>query len=376
MESRFSAMLVLWLEREFYKIKHGLTGSGCSGILDPKIKDPGEVPASLATWREIWRQIDDSRKCNPFLDISIRKKNMLEYTRKLHVTSRPVGETLTCIQENVEKLHFADNTFDEYTIAFGYRNVSRIEEISTESSLPDDTLRAWQRFRAINRGHRGTESSEPNDKKESTHRMDLDGLLSFLLDEIEGEERVYIATKCFTKNQSPKPWNTKHVGFKNRVEFTEAPSASTLIATSEKNPNVCIFCSGIHESGDCFKARKMSSEERQKAVQNSRSCFLCLEKEHVIAKCRRKTSCVICGKKHHILLCRNIQSAPVSVNIRKDESKETVTQRDETLANLARTPNVLLQTLMVTLRGRDKKRQYRRYYRFSFTEILHFEKYS
>ncbi|GBM13243.1 hypothetical protein AVEN_61738-1, partial [Araneus ventricosus] len=231
-----------------------------------------------------------------------------------------------------------------------------------ESSLPDDTLRAWQRFRAINRGHRETENSEPNDKKESTHRMDLDGLLSFLLDEIEGEERVSIATKCFTKYQSPKPWNTKHVGFKNREEFAQAPSASTLIATYEKNPNACIFCSGIHESGDCFKARKMSTEERQKAVQNSRSCFLCLEKGHVIAKCRRKTSCVICGKKHHILLCRNIQAgskSPVSVNIRKDEGKETVTQRDETLANLARTPNVLLQTLMVTLRGRDKKRQAR-----------------
>ncbi|GBM36320.1 hypothetical protein AVEN_163254-1 [Araneus ventricosus] len=194
-----------------------------------------------------------------------------------------------------------------------------------ESSLPDDTLRAWQRFRAINRGHRETESSEPNDKKESTHRMDLDDLLSFLLDEIEGEERVSIATKCFTKYQSPKPWNTKHVGFKNREEFTQAPSASTLIATYEKNPNACIFCSLIHESGDCFKARKMSTEERQKAVQNSRSCFLCLEKGHVIAKCKRKTSCVICGKKHHILLCRNIQAgskSPVSVNIRKDETSQ------------------------------------------------------
>ncbi|GBL91208.1 hypothetical protein AVEN_195104-1 [Araneus ventricosus] len=37
-------------------------------------------------------QIDDSRKWNPFLDISIRRGNTLEYTRKLLVTSRPVGE--------------------------------------------------------------------------------------------------------------------------------------------------------------------------------------------------------------------------------------------------------------------------------------------
>ncbi|GBL99068.1 hypothetical protein AVEN_227565-1 [Araneus ventricosus] len=103
--------------------------------------------------------------------------------------------------------------------------------------------------------------------------MDLDGLLLFLLDEIEGEERVSIATKCFTKYQSPKPWNTKHVGFKNRGEFTQTPSASTLIATSEQNPNACIFCSGIHESGDCYKARKMSSEERQKVFRTVAVAF-------------------------------------------------------------------------------------------------------
>ncbi|GBO03703.1 hypothetical protein AVEN_39836-1 [Araneus ventricosus] len=119
MGSRFPATLVLWLGREFYKVKHGLTGSDCSWIpylgdnfvdlgyhFDDKFGDLREHLATIlmknvATWQQIWRpwrsflatwrQIDDSRKCNPFLDISIRKGNTLEYTRKLHVTSRPVG---------------------------------------------------------------------------------------------------------------------------------------------------------------------------------------------------------------------------------------------------------------------------------------------
>ncbi|GBN83113.1 hypothetical protein AVEN_91017-1 [Araneus ventricosus] len=184
------------------------------------------------------------------------------------------------------------------------------------------------------------------------------GLLALVL--LKNSQQKFSLRKLYDNLESSAPCNTKHVGFKNRVEFKEAPTASTLIAISEKNPNACIFCSGIHEFGECFKARKMSSEEKQKAVQNSRSCFLCLEKGHVIAKCRRKTSCMICGKKHGIHLCRNIQAgskSPVSVNIRKGESKETVPQRDETLANLVRTPNLLLQTLMVTLRGQDEKRQ-------------------
>ncbi|XP_035205732.1 uncharacterized protein LOC118180771 [Stegodyphus dumicola] len=231
-----------------------------------------------------------------------------------------------------------------------------------ESSLPDDTLRAWQRFRVINRSQRESESSEQKEKNASTHRMDLDGLLSFLLDEIEGEERVSIATQCFTKYQTPKPGNAKHFGFKNRGEFSKTPSASTLIATSEQNSTGCIFCAGNHASGDCVKARKMTSEERQKAVLNSRSCFLCLDRKHVIAKCKKRTSCVICGKKHHILLCRNIQAeskSPVPVSTNKDENTDAVPERDETLANLARTTNVFLQTLTVTLKGRDRKRQAR-----------------
>ncbi|GBN50162.1 hypothetical protein AVEN_262817-1 [Araneus ventricosus] len=82
MESRFPAMLVLWLGREFYKVKHGVT----------TVAVPG--PLTLATILVTWRQIDDSGKCNTFLDISIRKGNTREYMRKLHVTLRPVGESI------------------------------------------------------------------------------------------------------------------------------------------------------------------------------------------------------------------------------------------------------------------------------------------
>ncbi|GBN71668.1 hypothetical protein AVEN_268053-1 [Araneus ventricosus] len=86
MESCFPAMLVLWLGREFYKDKHGVMATAVPGHLT--------LATILVTNLTTLRQIDDSRECNPFLDISIRKGNMLEYTRKLHVTSRPVGENI------------------------------------------------------------------------------------------------------------------------------------------------------------------------------------------------------------------------------------------------------------------------------------------
>ncbi|GBN50381.1 hypothetical protein AVEN_124459-1 [Araneus ventricosus] len=79
MESRFPAMQVLWLGREFYKVKHGVTSV--------TVMVPLTLATSLATilaiWRQIWRpwrQIDESRKCNPFLDISTRKGNTRENT--------------------------------------------------------------------------------------------------------------------------------------------------------------------------------------------------------------------------------------------------------------------------------------------------------
>ncbi|GBM32398.1 hypothetical protein AVEN_239789-1 [Araneus ventricosus] len=68
MESRFPAMQVLWLGRGFYKVKHGVT----SATLVARMT----LATNLATILATWRQIDYSRKCNPFLDISIRGRDL------------------------------------------------------------------------------------------------------------------------------------------------------------------------------------------------------------------------------------------------------------------------------------------------------------
>ncbi|GBO24844.1 hypothetical protein AVEN_96730-1 [Araneus ventricosus] len=53
MERRFPAMLVLWLEREFYKAKHGVMDFGCSGTHIykpyPDRTEAGNQSISLAT---------------------------------------------------------------------------------------------------------------------------------------------------------------------------------------------------------------------------------------------------------------------------------------------------------------------------------------
>ncbi|GBN08021.1 hypothetical protein AVEN_8238-1 [Araneus ventricosus] len=67
MESRFPSMQVLWLGREFYKVKHEVTSATLMARMT--------LATNLATILATWRQIDNSRKCNPFLDISIRGRD-------------------------------------------------------------------------------------------------------------------------------------------------------------------------------------------------------------------------------------------------------------------------------------------------------------
>lgn len=84
--------------------------------------------------------------------------------------------------------------------------------------------------------------------------MDLDGLLSFLLDKIKVEKRVSITNKCFAKNQFTEHCNVRWSGFKNTENSSLMLLAYVLVTTCKNSPNSCNFCSGVHESSDCNKA--------------------------------------------------------------------------------------------------------------------------
>ncbi|GBN02729.1 hypothetical protein AVEN_206637-1 [Araneus ventricosus] len=62
-------------EKSFDKVKHGVT----SATVIAPLTLATNLATILAIWRP-WRQIDDSRKCNPFIDISTRKVNTRENT--------------------------------------------------------------------------------------------------------------------------------------------------------------------------------------------------------------------------------------------------------------------------------------------------------
>ncbi|XP_054713434.1 uncharacterized protein LOC129222896 [Uloborus diversus] len=173
-----------------------------------------------------------------------------------------------------------------------------------------------------------------------TSTNDLDRLLEFLQDEVEGEERILIATRGFEPCKK-----TNH--FNNRKEKH---------LTSNINKKLCIFCSEEHKSWNCKKAANLTLQERQGAVENKRCCFLCLRDGHGVKTCHSKMKCQLCGKKHHLFLCRTFSQEHNSSTLKNNEMKEPVIQHDEAVANLSKSSNAFLQTLTVLVRGENIRR--------------------
>ncbi|GBM22037.1 hypothetical protein AVEN_242705-1 [Araneus ventricosus] len=80
MESRFAAMLVLWLGREFYKVKYGVTGSGRSGTPDfGDLGDKSMIPENATLFsisllgKEIRLNIRENSMCRHVLSGRVYK---------------------------------------------------------------------------------------------------------------------------------------------------------------------------------------------------------------------------------------------------------------------------------------------------------------
>lgn len=217
-----------------------------------------------------------------------------------------------------------------------------------ESCIPAELLRAWQR----------TTSTRTSDGEITTKRR-LDDLMTFLRTEVEGEERINIAVSGFGLGSDSRKTSKK----KYYVESEEnIPSAVGLLNNSSTTKLMCcVFCDGNHFSASCFKAKKMSLEDKHNLLSNKKCCFLCFKFGHISRRCKANIKCAACGKRHSLVMCTELR-------VNSDSTKRTeATEKSEqvqqptvecTLANNT-TTNVFLQTLVVLLKGVDNKRPVR-----------------
>jgi nucleoid DNA-binding protein len=118
-----------------------------------------------------------------------------------------------------------------------------------ESSLPEESLRVWQR----------SSLSEQDGSKVDPPRSKLSYLLEFMEKEVKNEQQISLAKIGFSVQEPDKKKGRNFTkSIKNEEEISTA--ASLYAGTPEE----CIFCKKTnHQSGDCFKARRLSLDERR-----------------------------------------------------------------------------------------------------------------
>jgi len=90
--------------------------------------------------------------------------------------------------------------------------------------------------------------------------------------------------------------------------MSESVSTATGLVSStghqeQSLSRVCLFCEKKHESSDCYKAAKMSLEEKSKIVREKKGCYVCLKVGHFSRNCKSMIHCQVCGKKHFVVMC-------------------------------------------------------------------------
>ncbi|XP_050306312.1 uncharacterized protein LOC126743324 [Anthonomus grandis grandis] len=225
-----------------------------------------------------------------------------------------------------------------------------------ESCLPPELLRVWQRspFSVTS-----VPSDVPDDPGGSVLELRLKGLMKFLSSEVENEQRISLAADGFglTEHMSDVRLCSNDDNFKKR-KSVRGDIVSTAAGLVNCDAASCIFCGGSHESASCFKANKMSLEEKKNILSSKKACFRCLKVGHQSRRCRGRFNCVVCEKSHLVLMCPSLSVNQVASKQEKcynggqssDVREERTVVRDQTLANYTNT-YVFLQTLRVQLKG-------------------------
>ncbi len=216
-----------------------------------------------------------------------------------------------------------------------------------ESSLCEDTLRAWQR----------SALSKTDGKTMVPPKTRLDLLMEFIKTEVRSEQQISLAQSGFQTK------NGKASGKKNAKKDHKLDEVATVAGLSTGQSAKCAFCEKNHDTDRCVSILSTSPEDRRNIVKEKKLCFQCLRSGHNSKNCRAVVKCAICGGKHYPVVCT--RSGGNRDGSKKDSSEKHPQEDPKTLtysAYLEKTAhnsnncsgNVLLNTVWVTMVGGKK----------------------
>ncbi|UYV73480.1 hypothetical protein LAZ67_10003636, partial [Cordylochernes scorpioides] len=173
----------------------------------------------------------------------------------------------------------------------------------------------------------------------------INDLITFLERQLTAREKSF-RNEIGTGNESTSKPNLVNKHPKTRF-YNEKPiaTASELLNSVHKS-NECVFCGkDNHGSPKCDFAANISLNEKRSLMKKKGVCYKCLRPSHLSKFCRNVVCCSICNMSSHLdVMCTKLI-------LDRGGSSKSPTVQDETLANLSTSPDVLLPTLRVTLKG-------------------------
>lgn len=176
-----------------------------------------------------------------------------------------------------------------------------------ESCFPEGLLRVWQRSPRISEFKSSQNSL--GGSEHPTMEEKLNGLMTFLKNEVENDQRIQLASEGFGLKPLAGQKESGRGGTVTRRKFEHfEQGVSTAAGLVNVNPKLlkCIFCDNSHEAADCFKAQKLSLDKKKSILSNNKACFCCLKIGHQARLCRARLKCVICGRSHFPLMCPSL----------------------------------------------------------------------
>lgn len=125
--------------------------------------------------------------------------------------------------------------------------------------------------------------------------FDVDGLMSFVKQEIESRERA--VSLCVGRNQCEEKQSRFIPSTQFRSRGKEERMNSRFGRVNQISAvSFCVFCS--EDSHDMTKCRMTPAEKKKSLVENNR-CFLCHEEKCWTRGCRSGIRCKVCNSKFH-----------------------------------------------------------------------------
>ncbi|GFS52481.1 DUF1758 domain-containing protein [Trichonephila clavipes] len=194
----------------------------------------------------------------------------------------------------------------------------------------------WER----NRNH------ELSDNTAEKNIRSLENLMTFLRQEVQGEEMVVLSRTGFASNQVTRK---KEYVCTPLNEISGDPAAALVSLKSIDNKVACIFCDKPHACHKCFSEKKMSLDEKLKILSKKGACYSCLTKSnHISRQCnlKSKLKCNFCSLSHYDIMCSKKFDKHLSVK----NSPSTITLSNQ----CSRDRTVYLQTFCVIVREVEK----------------------